>query len=202
MTRCAFKDAIFLSPAQVHRWPGDAGCAGGPHETCSPTRVPDVVGGRHRCLRQPRRTRVPRPTSSTARRPAPPRSSSRSGPAWSSSSRKPWVSMSSEHSRPTWCAAPSHRWAGEPEHRDPGQPRRRPTLDRLVRGALPRRGYLHHNFVVAVLNDLFGIQSRGGCSCAGPYGHRLLGIDLEPRVMSSSARSQPVARASSPAGSG
>ena len=39
--------------------------------------------------------------------------------------------------------------------------------------------YLHHNFVVSVLNDLFGIQSRGGCSCAGPYGHRLLGIDLE-----------------------
>jgi selenocysteine lyase/cysteine desulfurase len=41
------------------------------------------------------------------------------------------------------------------------------------------RRYLHHNFVVALLNDLFGIQSRGGCSCAGPYGHRLLGIDLE-----------------------
>ena len=39
--------------------------------------------------------------------------------------------------------------------------------------------YLHHNFVVALLNDLFGIQSRGGCSCAGPYGHRLLGIDLD-----------------------
>jgi len=37
--------------------------------------------------------------------------------------------------------------------------------------------YLHHNFVVAVLNDLFGIQARGGCSCAGPYGHRLLAID-------------------------
>ena len=30
-----------------------------------------------------------------------------------------------------------------------------------------------------MLNDLFGIQSRGGCSCAGPYGHRLLGIDLD-----------------------
>jgi hypothetical protein len=27
------------------------------------------------------------------------------------------------------------------------------------------------------LNDLFGIQSRAGCSCAGPYGHRLLAID-------------------------
>ena len=39
--------------------------------------------------------------------------------------------------------------------------------------------YLHHDFVVALLNDLFGIQGRGGCSCAGPYGHRLLGIDLD-----------------------
>lgn len=39
--------------------------------------------------------------------------------------------------------------------------------------------YLHHNFAVAILNDLFGIQARGGCSCAGPYGHRLLGIDDE-----------------------
>jgi hypothetical protein len=31
--------------------------------------------------------------------------------------------------------------------------------------------------VVALLSDLFGVQCRGGCSCAGPYGHRLLGID-------------------------
>lgn len=43
----------------------------------------------------------------------------------------------------------------------------------------PGGRYLHHNAVVAILNDLFGIQSRGGCSCAGPYGHRLLGIDIE-----------------------
>src|SRR5206468_772242 len=42
----------------------------------------------------------------------------------------------------------------------------------------PGGRYLHHNAVVAILSDLFGIQSRGGCSCAGPYGHRLLGIDL------------------------
>jgi len=41
----------------------------------------------------------------------------------------------------------------------------------------PGGRYLHHNFVVALLSDLFGIQARGGCSCAGPYGHRLLGID-------------------------
>jgi selenocysteine lyase/cysteine desulfurase len=39
--------------------------------------------------------------------------------------------------------------------------------------------YLHHKFVTALLNDLFGIQSRAGCSCAGPYGHRLLDIDRE-----------------------
>ncbi|RBP85585.1 aminotransferase class V-fold PLP-dependent enzyme [Marinomonas rhizomae] len=38
-------------------------------------------------------------------------------------------------------------------------------------------GYLHHGFVTALLNDMFGIQVRGGCSCAGPYGHQLLGID-------------------------
>jgi len=57
-----------------------------------------------------------------------------------------------------------------------------PDLDRLsiVSFVVRHEGrYVHHNFVVALLNDLFGIQSRGGCSCAGPYGHRLLGIDLE-----------------------
>ncbi len=48
-----------------------------------------------------------------------------------------------------------------------------------------------------MLNDLFGIQSRGGCSCAGPYGHRLLGIDLDRRT-SSNARSPVAAKASSP----
>lgn len=36
---------------------------------------------------------------------------------------------------------------------------------------------LHPKFVTRLLNDLFGIQSRAGCSCAGPYGHVLLGID-------------------------
>jgi selenocysteine lyase/cysteine desulfurase len=56
---------------------------------------------------------------------------------------------------------------------------RRPGVD-VGDGTDGRPGaYLHHNFVVSLLNDLFGIQSRGGCSCAGPYGHRLLGIDIE-----------------------
>ncbi|OMO57146.1 Aminotransferase, class V/Cysteine desulfurase [Corchorus capsularis] len=36
---------------------------------------------------------------------------------------------------------------------------------------------LHGPFVATLLNDLFGIQARGGCACAGPYGHSLLHID-------------------------
>ncbi|KAK7318450.1 hypothetical protein RJT34_03152 [Clitoria ternatea] len=36
---------------------------------------------------------------------------------------------------------------------------------------------LHGPFVAALLNDLFGIQARGGCACAGPYGHQLLNIN-------------------------
>lgn len=43
----------------------------------------------------------------------------------------------------------------------------------------PTGSYLHPKLVTVLLNDLFGIQSRAGCSCAGPYGHRLLGIDPE-----------------------
>ena len=36
--------------------------------------------------------------------------------------------------------------------------------------------FLHFNFVSAILNDLFGIQSRGGCMCSGPYAQSLLGL--------------------------
>jgi selenocysteine lyase/cysteine desulfurase len=67
-------------------------------------------------------------------------------------------------------------------------------LDRLgtiygirVLGATARRlGILsfivkdaHYNLIVRLLNDRFGIQARGGCSCAGTYGHLLLGIGEE-----------------------
>lgn len=69
------------------------------------------------------------------------------------------------------------RWAEHPNIRVLGNPK----LWRLsIVSFIVEHGerFLHHNFVVALLNDLFGIQARGGCSCAGPYGHRLLGIDL------------------------
>ena len=39
--------------------------------------------------------------------------------------------------------------------------------------------YLHPKFVTKLLNDLFGVQTRAGCSCAGPYGHKLLNIDTQ-----------------------
>lgn len=41
---------------------------------------------------------------------------------------------------------------------------------------------LHGPFVAKLLNDLFGIQARGGCACAGPYGHTLLNVD-EPHSL-------------------
>jgi selenocysteine lyase/cysteine desulfurase len=70
-----------------------------------------------------------------------------------------------------WSANPAIEVLGDHDHE------RLSIVSFVVRE--PGGRYLHHNFVVALLNDLFGIQSRGGCSCAGPYGHRLLGIDLE-----------------------
>jgi selenocysteine lyase/cysteine desulfurase len=39
-----------------------------------------------------------------------------------------------------------------------------------------RGGFVHHQLVTRMLSDHFGIQARGGCACAGPYVHRLLGI--------------------------
>lgn len=38
---------------------------------------------------------------------------------------------------------------------------------------------IHHNLIVKLLNDRFGIQVRGGCSCAGTYGHYLLKVDRD-----------------------
>jgi selenocysteine lyase/cysteine desulfurase len=71
-----------------------------------------------------------------------------------------------------WQANPSIKLLGNPDAW------RLSIVSFAVHDAERPTQFLHHNFVVALLNDLFGIQSRGGCSCAGPYGHRLLGIDL------------------------
>lgn len=52
---------------------------------------------------------------------------------------------------------------------------RLPILSFLVRHPTTNL-FLHHNFVCAVLNDVYGIQARGGCACAGPYAQDLMGL--------------------------
>ncbi len=41
---------------------------------------------------------------------------------------------------------------------------------------------VHYHMVVKALNDMFGIQTRGGCSCAGTYGHHLYGLDHDASI--------------------
>ncbi len=56
---------------------------------------------------------------------------------------------------------------------------------------------MHYHSVAKTLNDRFGIQARGGCSCAGTYGHYLLGIDrarseaIRSALLSGEMRSKP-----------
>lgn len=61
-----------------------------------------------------------------------------------------------------------------------------PNLHILAHGHRDRLGVisfyidgLHYNLGVRILNDRFGIQVRGGCSCAGTYGHYLLEVSKE-----------------------
>jgi selenocysteine lyase/cysteine desulfurase len=46
-----------------------------------------------------------------------------------------------------------------------------------------KTAYLHPKYVAVLLNDLFGIQARAGCLCAGPYAHRLFRIDKKESDM-------------------
>lgn len=56
---------------------------------------------------------------------------------------------------------------------------------------------MHYNSIVRDLNDNYGIQTRGGCSCAGTYGHYLLGIDaarsqaIRQKLLAGDLRSKP-----------
>jgi len=59
---------------------------------------------------------------------------------------------------------------------NPDPKRRHPIFSFLIKhGDLN----LHHTYVAALLNDLFGIQARSGCACAGPFGHELLKIEKD-----------------------
>ena len=173
----AAKDAVFLSPHKFVGGPGTPGVLVVRRELLH-NRVPDVVGGgtvayvnptEHRYLADP----VHREEGGT--------------PAIIESIRAGLVFQLKQavgvatiraHEESYWHRAVD-AWSTNPAIQVLGntQSERLSILSFVV--SRPGGRYLHHNFVVALLSDLFGIQARGGCSCAGPYGHRLLGIDLE-----------------------
>ena len=69
-------------------------------------------------------------------------------------------------------------WAGTPGLTLLGQDTARhriPIFSFLIKDPSGKR--VHQQLVTRMLSDMYGIQARGGCACAGPYGHQLLGID-------------------------
>ena len=173
----AYKDAAFISPHKFVGGPGTPGVLVVRRELLA-NRVPDVVGGgtvayvnptAHRYLDDPvHREEAGTPAIVEA---------IRAGLVFQLKAAV-GVEVIREHEEDFWRRAVT-RWRENPSLELLGNldAERLSIVSFVVRG--PGRRYLHHNFVVALLNDLFGIQARGGCSCAGPYGHRLLGIDLE-----------------------
>ncbi|WP_296722246.1 aminotransferase class V-fold PLP-dependent enzyme [Erythrobacter sp.] len=75
------------------------------------------------------------------------------------------------------CRAALARWRANPRIEVLGRAMdtHLPIVSFRMRGA--RGELVHHQLVTRILSDCFGIQARGGCACAGPYVHRLLGID-------------------------
>ncbi|MGJ3230940.1 MAG: aminotransferase class V-fold PLP-dependent enzyme [Oceanicaulis sp.] len=73
-------------------------------------------------------------------------------------------------------------WGREPgvEVLGPADPDRRIGLVSVqLRPGGPQADPLHPKLAARLLNDLYGIQARAGCSCAGPYGHHILGLTPE-----------------------
>jgi selenocysteine lyase/cysteine desulfurase len=173
----AYKDAIVLSPHKLVGGPGTPGVLV-VRRALLTNRVPDVVGGgtvryvnptEHRYLDDPEH-REEGGTPAIVE-------SIRAGLVFQLK-QAVGVDTIRAHEEDFWQRA-VERWSRNPSLELLGnlEAERLPIVSFVVRR--PGGRYLHHNFVVALLNDLFGIQARGGCSCAGPYGHRLLGIDLE-----------------------
>ena len=173
----AYKDAIFLSPHKLVGGPGTPGVLVVRRELLT-NRVPDVVGGgtvayvnptEHRYLDDPEH-REEGGTPAIVE-------SIRAGLVFQLK-QAVGVDVIREHEEDFWRRA-VERWRKNPNLELLGnlESERLSIVSFVVRR--PGGRYLHHNYVVALLHDLFGIQARGGCSCAGPYGHRLLGIDIE-----------------------
>ncbi|MEV6895633.1 aminotransferase class V-fold PLP-dependent enzyme [Kribbella sp. NPDC051137] len=172
----SYKDAIFLSPHKLIGGPGTPGVLVARRELLR-NRVPDVPGGgtvayvnplEHRYLDDP----VHREEGGTPAIIG----SIRAGLAFQLK-QAVGIDVIRAH-EDAYLRRAVEAWKSEPGLQILGNldAERLSIVSFVVKG--PSGRYLHHNFVVALLNDLFGIQSRGGCSCAGPYGHALLGIDL------------------------
>ena len=171
----AHKDAVFLSPHKFIGGPGTPGVLVVRRELLT-NRVPDVPGGGtvmyvnpddHRYLTDPAQ-REEGGTPAIVE-------SIRAGLVFQLKDAVGTATIE-EHEADLLSRAVA-AWRAEPTVEILGNltARRLSIVSFVVR--TPTGAHLHHNFVVALLNDLFGIQTRGGCSCAGPYGHRLLGID-------------------------
>jgi selenocysteine lyase/cysteine desulfurase len=173
----AYKDAIFLSPHKFIGGPGTPGVLVVRRDLLT-NRVPDVPGGgtvmyvnptEHRYLADPEH-REEGGTPGIVE-------SIRAGLVFQ---LKGAVGVETiERHESAFLGRAVAAWRDEPTIQILGNldARRLSIVSFVIKG--PSGDYLHHNYVVALLNDLFGIQTRGGCSCAGPYGHRLLGIDIE-----------------------
>jgi selenocysteine lyase/cysteine desulfurase len=173
----AYKDAVFLSPHKLVGGPGTPGVLVA-RRALLDNRVPDVVGGgtvayvnpsEHRYVDDPEH-REEGGTPAIVE-------SIRAGLVFQLKDAV-GIEVIRAHEEDFWRRAVA-RWRENPMLELLGNldAERVSIVSFVVRSSGGR--FLHHNFVVAVLNDLFGIQARGGCSCAGPYGHRLLGIDVE-----------------------
>ena len=175
------------------RWPTRTRCSSAPTSSSAgpgrpgvlvarrelfPNRVPTRARRRHRPVREPVRARLPvRHRAPRGGRDAGDRRVDPRGPRVPAQGgrRRRGDPRARARLHPAGDGA-----AGRPTPRSRSWAAPTPSGCRSCRSSSATAGrYLHHNFVVALLNDLFGIQSRGGCSCAGPYGHRLLGIDIE-----------------------
>ncbi|RUS69527.1 hypothetical protein EGW08_022710, partial [Elysia chlorotica] len=93
------------------------------------------------------------------------------------------VGVETIHRRDQWLLSEAQAaWSNCPEliqlgpGPGPESPDKLPIFSFLVLHRQTGR-FLHHNFVATILNDVFGIQARGGCACAGPYAMDLLGLD-------------------------
>jgi selenocysteine lyase/cysteine desulfurase len=172
----AYKDAIFLSPHKLIGGPGTPGVLVARRELFR-NRVPDVPGGGTVSYVNPSEHRYIDEIEHREEGGTPEIIGSiRAGLVFQLKAAVGTETIAAREE--AFIGAAIDRWSANPNVEVLGNH----DADRLsiVSFVIRHRDrYLHHNFVVALLNDLFGIQARGGCSCAGPYGHRLLGIDIE-----------------------